>query len=130
MWEFYGEAPIYAQLMERVERRIVSGTLAPGERLPSVRALALEAGVNPNTVQKALTELERGGLIYSQRTAGHFVTRDPEKVAAVRDRLARQETARFLARMAELGLEREEIEGRLRRQLNREEGEANGDSVL
>ena len=130
MWEFHGEAPIHAQLMERVERRIVSGTLAPGERLPSVRALALEAGVNPNTVQKALTELERGGLIYSQRTAGHFVTRDPEKVAAVRDRLARQETARFLARMAELGLEREEIEGRLRRQLNREEGEANGDSVL
>ena len=130
MWEFHGEAPIHAQLMERVERRIVSGTLAPGERLPSVRALALEAGVNPNTVQKALTELERGGLIYSQRTAGHFVTRDPEKVAAARDRLARQETARFLARMAELGLEREEIEGRLRRQLNREEGEANGDSVL
>ena len=102
-WDFHNDAPIYAQLMERIERMIVSGTLAPGEKLPAVRTFAMEAGVNPNTMQRALAELERNGLIYSQRTSGHFVTDRPEAIAAVRVQLAEEQTARFLQKMSELG---------------------------
>ena len=102
-WDFHNDAPIYAQLMERIERMIVSGALAPGEKLPAVRTFAMEAGVNPNTMQRALAELERNGLIYSQRTFGHFVTDRPEAIAAVRVQLAEEQTARFLQKMSELG---------------------------
>ncbi len=102
-WEFHNESPIYAQVMERVERMIVSGALSPGERLPSVRVFAQEAGVNPNTMQKALTELERGGLIYSQRTSGHFVTEDQAVIIKAREELAKLQTERFLQSMQELG---------------------------
>ena len=76
LWQFSGDAPIYSQLIEQIKVGIVSGVFPPGERLPSVRDLATEAGVNPNTMQRALTELERDGLVYSQRTAGRFVTED------------------------------------------------------
>ena len=69
-WEYHNEAPIYAQVMERVERMIVSGVLPPGERLPSVRVFAQEAGINPNTMQKALTELERPGRCTASAEAG------------------------------------------------------------
>lgn len=102
-WDFHNDAPIYAQLMERIERMIVSGALAPGEKLPAVRTFAMEAGVNPNTMQRALAELERNGLIYSQRTSGHFVTDRPEAIAAARVQLAEEQTARFLQKMSELG---------------------------
>ena len=67
-WQFSNDAPIYAQLIRQIRAGIVSGAFSPGERLPSVRDLAMEAGVNPNTMQRALTELERDGLVYSQRT--------------------------------------------------------------
>ena len=116
-WEFHGDAPIHAQVTERIERMIVSGALKPGERLPSVRTFALEAGVNPNTMQKALTELERGGLIYSQRTAGHFVTNDPQTIAAVREDLAAKIIRQYLRGMTELGCSPEEAEKLLHRQL-------------
>ena len=120
-WEFHNDAPIYAQVMERVERRIVSGALAPGERLPSVRTFALEAGVNPNTMQKALTELERRGLIYSQRTAGHFVTEDRAVIAAVRRELASAQADRFLQGMRELGFPPAQTIELLRQKLEQEE---------
>lgn len=102
-WDFHNEAPIYAQLMERIERMIVSGALAPGEKLPAVRTFAMEAGVNPNTMQRALTELERNGLIYSQRTSGHFVTDSPEAISAARAQLAREQTEEYLRGMSDLG---------------------------
>ena len=75
-WQFSNDAPIYAQLIGQIRAGIVSGAFSPGERLPSVRDLAMEAGVNPNTMQRALTELERDGLVYSQRTSGRYVTED------------------------------------------------------
>ena len=75
-WQFSNDAPIYTQLIQQVKVGIVTGAFPPGERLPSVRDLATEAGVNPNTMQRALAELERDGLVYSQRTAGRFVTED------------------------------------------------------
>ena len=102
-WDFHNEAPIYAQLMERIERMIVSGALAPGEKLPAVRTFAMEAGVNPNTMQRALTELERNGLIYSQRTSGHFVTDNPEAISAARVQLAEEQTEEYLRGMSDLG---------------------------
>ena len=75
-WQFSNDAPIYTQLIQQVKVGIVTGAFPPGERLPSVRDMATEAGVNPNTMQRALAELERDGLVYSQRTAGRFVTED------------------------------------------------------
>ena len=68
-WQFSNDAPIYTQLIQQVKVGIVTGAYPPGERLPSVRDMATEAGVNPNTMQRALAELERDGLVYSQRTA-------------------------------------------------------------
>ena len=122
-WEFHNDAPIYAQVMERVERMIVSGALAPGERLPSVRTFAMEAGVNPNTMQKALTELERGGLIYSQRTSGHFVTEDQAVIASDRAELAELHTDQFLQDMRELGFTSAQTAELLHRKLENKEEE-------
>ena len=62
-WELDNDRPIYLQLMERIQQDIISGIYKPGDRLPSVRDLAVEAAVNPNTMQKALSELERSGLV-------------------------------------------------------------------
>lgn len=108
-WEFRSDAPIYAQLMDQLQRQIVSGTLAPGERLPSVRDLAAEAGVNPNTVQRALTEMERLRLVHSQRTAGRFVTEDAAAIGQLREDLARDQVREFLTAMKGLGFGLPEI---------------------
>ena len=108
-WQFHADAPIYAQLVEGITRRIVAGTYPPGSRLPSVRDLAAEAGVNPNTMQRAMSEMERQGLLHSQRTAGRFVTEDEAVIRALREELAREEVRSFLAGMLQLGFRREEI---------------------
>ena len=105
-WTFRADAPIYMQLCERLTLAIVSGGYAPGERLPAVRELAVDAGVNPNTVQRALSELERCGLVYAQRTAGRFVTEDAERIERERRRIAEERTSGFLSAMEELGYDR------------------------
>ena len=79
-WELDADRPIYAQLVERIQKEIVSGKYQPGEKLPSVRDLAAVAAVNPNTMQKAFAELERSGLIVTQRTNGRTVTEDTELI--------------------------------------------------
>ena len=107
-WTFSGEKPIYTQLVEKLEKRIVTGAYPPGTRLQSVRELASEAAVNPNTMQRALAELESTGLVYSQRTAGRFVTEDGEKIAALRAQMGRETARRYLAQMRELGYDRAE----------------------
>ena len=112
-WQFSNSAPIYAQLIEQIKMAIVSGIFPAGERLPSVRELAAETGVNPNTMQRAMTELERDGLVYSQRTAGRFVTEDGEVIATARRALAQRHLETFLAAMKGLGYEQEEIESLL-----------------
>lgn len=108
-WVFQADAPLYAQLVEKIQFQIVSGALSPGMRLPSVRELATEAGVNPNTMQRALAELDRSGLVFSQRTAGRFVTEDAAKIEQTRCALAQQQIDAFLAGMAQLGYEKEEV---------------------
>ncbi len=73
-WKFTSDAPIYIQIMDEIKLRIARGKLKAGDKVPSVRELAVIAGVNPNTMQKALSELEREGVLYSQRTSGRFVS--------------------------------------------------------
>ena len=108
-WNFRQDLPIYTQLMEQLTLAIIAGDYPAGARLPSVRDIALEAGVNPNTVQRALTELERQGLIYSQRTAGRFVTEEIEIIELAKWRIAKEKAAEFLAAMEKLGFSCAEI---------------------
>ena len=126
-WQFSNDAPIYAQLIEQIKVGIVSGAFPPGERLPSVRDLATEAGVNPNTMQRALAELERDGLVFSQRTAGRFVTEDKTMIETAKRSLAERHVKTFLAAMLRLGFQREEIMTLLRQETG-EEGEFHGGS--
>lgn len=109
MWELTSDRPIYTQLLEQLQLAIVSGRYRPGERLPSVRDLAAEASVNPNTMQRALSELEGQGLIQTQRTSGKYVTDDQEKIMAVKKELATQQLEAFLTAMKKLGYTREEV---------------------
>ena len=108
-WNFRNDQPIYSQLTQRLTEAIVSGIYAPGEKLPSVRELALEAGVNPNTVQRSLTELEREGLVFSQRTAGRFVTENENMIVNAKLRIADERVSEFLRSMKTLGCGRQEI---------------------
>ena len=108
-WSFRNDQPIYTQLIQRLTEAIVSGVYAPGEKLPSVRELALEAGVNPNTVQRSLTELEREGLVFSQRTAGRFVTENENMIVNAKLRIADERVSEFLRSMKTLGCGRQEI---------------------
>ena len=119
-WQFSNDAPIYAQLIRRIRAGIVSGAFSPGERLPSVRDLAMEAGVNPNTMQRALTELERDGLVYSQRTSGRYVTEDRAAIAEARHGLAADRVRSFLTDMVRLGFEKEELLSLLRQEMEKE----------
>ena len=126
-WQFSNEMPIYSQPVEQIKIGIVSGMFPPGERLPSVRDLATEAGVNPNTMQRAMTELERDGLVYSQRTAGRFVTEDHAVIQAAKRDLAQRHIPAFLAAMLRLGYRREEIISLLEQE-HQEEGTNHGGS--
>ena len=108
-WRIDTSAPIYSQLVEQIKLGIVSGGYAPGERLPSVRDMATEAGVNPNTMQRAMMEMEREELVYSQRTAGRFVTEDGERIRRLRESLARNQVKDFLEGMYQLGFQLGEI---------------------
>ena len=108
-WNFRNDQPIYSQLIQRLTEAIVSGVYAPGEKLPSVRELALEAGVNPNTVQRSLTELEHEGLVFSQRTAGRFVTENENMIVNAKLRIADERVSEFLRSMKTLGCGRLEI---------------------
>lgn len=101
-WKLSDDRPIYVQLMETITAAIASGTLAAGSRLPSVREMAAQAGVNPNTMQRALAELERDGLLYSQRTAGRFVTDQSDRITQKRKELAMQQIRIFLSSMKEM----------------------------
>lgn len=121
-WLFSNDAPIYAQLIEQIKVGIVTGGFPWGERLPSVRDLATEAGVNPNTMQRAMTELEREGLVYSQRTAGRFVTEDETMIQQAKRGLAERHIKLFLAAMTRLGFQPEEMIDLLRQEA-REENE-------
>ena len=101
--------PIYLQIAERIGRRVISGEYPPGGKLPPVRELAVEAGVNPNTMQRAMTELEDEGLVYAQRTSGRFITEDTNMIQELKTQLATAQIQEFLERMSKMGLTKEEV---------------------
>ena len=105
---FDNERPIYIQLVEKLKSEIISGGLKQGERIPSVRELALIARVNPNTMQKALAQLEEEGLVYTERTNGKFVTNDQKRIDKVKKELAKQKVEHYLKSMKNIGIDYEE----------------------
>ena len=108
-WNLNSDRPIYAQILERIQMQIVSGVYQPGTKIPSVRELAADAGVNPNTMQKALAELERSGLVMTQRTSGRVVTEDLNMIKEIRNQLAGEQVKEFVKKMKDLGFDREDI---------------------
>ena len=107
--QFDTSRPIYAQLVERLKARILAGTYPPGGHLDSVRDLAAAAGVNPNTMQRAFQELERQGLVYTQRSSGRYVTEDMTVIENTKQALARENIKSFMDSMRRIGYSREEI---------------------
>ncbi|MDO4416134.1 MAG: GntR family transcriptional regulator [Erysipelotrichaceae bacterium] len=108
-WNFKSDQPIYSQIIERIQIRIVQGQYPPGSRLPSVRELALEAGVNPNTVQRAYADLEQNGFLRTERTNGKFVTEDEEMLRRLRMSLSKGYIEEFFHKMKELGFDEQGI---------------------
>ena len=102
-WQFSNDAPIYTQLIQQVKVGIVTGAFPPGERLPSVRDMATEAGVNPNTMQRAMAQLEADGLAVGSRTAGRTVTENVSVIEAAAKERAREAVAECLRILSELG---------------------------
>lgn len=108
-WTLDSDRPIFLQIVERIQTDIVSDRYQPGDKLPSVRDLAAEASVNPNTMQKAFAELERTGLVYSRRTSGRFITEDCHMIEQLKTSLATEKMEEFLAQMRQLGFQNDEI---------------------
>ena len=107
-WNLTSDRPIFMQIIEIIQLEIISGKYRPGDKLPSVRDLASEAAVNPNTMQKALSGLERSGLVYSQRTSGRFITEDVKMIEELKSSLAKEKIHEFLENMQKLGFQKEE----------------------
>lgn len=108
-YHFNDTQPIYLQIIRLIKLNIVSGRWLPGERVPAVRELAVQYGVNPNTVQRSLSELEREGLMYSERTSGRFITKDAKQIQTVRDQMAQEYILQFVKNMLELGYHPQQI---------------------
>ena len=105
---FDNNIPIYIQLSEQLKIEIISGNIAIGERLLSVRDLAFKYKVNPNTMQRAMTELEETGLIYTERTNGKFVTNDMELILKYKKEYAQNLANKFFESMCEIGFSKAE----------------------
>ena len=116
-WNFKNGIPIYTQIIDEMTTRIASGLYEPGEKLPSVRDLAMDAGVNPNTMQRALAELERRELVFSERTSGRFVTKEESVLKALHEELARKYFEEFADKLRKIGMSGEDIAGAVRRWL-------------
>ena len=108
-WNFKSGVPIYTQIIDEMTMRIASHTYQPGDKLPSVRDLAMDAGVNPNTMQRALAELERRGRVYSERTSGRFITDNEEVLKSLHEDLARRYFDEFTDKLRKIGMTPAEI---------------------
>ena len=106
-WELKSDRPIYTQLLEELKRRIVSGYYQPGEKLLPVRELAQEARVNPNTMQKALSELERQSLVFAVRTTGRYITEDADLIEKTKEEFATYHVRTYYTEMKALGYKKE-----------------------
>lgn len=108
-WNFSSGKPVYLQIAERITRSVLSGEYSAGEQIPSVRQIALDAAVNPNTVQHAFSELEYEGIIISQGTLGRFVTEDKEVIEACRKKMAENLVKEFIGNISQLSVSKEDI---------------------
>lgn len=104
---FESNVPIYLQIVDKIKRYIITGEGKAGERLPSVRDFAAQMQVNPNTVQKALADLEESGLIYTERTNGKFITKDITLIAKVREEYASAIVEKYILDMQNIGLDKQ-----------------------
>lgn len=120
-WKFSEDVPLYQQIMDGIKQRIATGDWAPGQKLPSVRELAVEAGVNPNTMQKALAELEREGLLYAKRTAGRFVAEKEEITEGLQEEMLQGYVKEFLGNMERLGYSLKDTVALLQKMSDQEE---------
>lgn len=107
--EFDNNLPIYLQIMNYIKLQIVTGKLGPGDKIPSVRDLAAELKINPNTIQRTFQELEREGVAESRRGLGRFVTSEDEKIMAIKKEMAAELLERFIGGMRELGFDNDNI---------------------
>lgn len=122
-WALDTDRPIYAQLVEKIQLDIVSGKYEAGDKLPSVRELAAEAAVNPNTMQKAMQDLERKGLVFAQRTSGRFITEDRVMIQQLKEELASAQIKELFEKMMQLGFEKEEMMNMIQKALEDESHE-------
>ena len=109
MYKFLDGVPIYQQISGEIKNRLISGQLKIGDKLPSVREIAEEFKVNPNTVQRVFMELEKEGLTYAERGIGTFIKKDPMMVKYLREKEAEKIRIRFINEAKKLGLSLEEI---------------------
>lgn len=107
-WDLNSDRPIYSQLVDKIKMDIVSGLYKAGDKIPSVRELAADASVNPNTMQKALSELERSGLLYSQRTSGRFITENQNLIDDIKEQIAAEQIILFFEKMRRLGYKKDD----------------------
>ena len=107
-WTFTNDRPVWQQLTEQLTLRILKGEYPPGSRLPAVREVAAQAGVNPNTIQKAFRALEEAGVITSRAGAKSEVSLTPERAEAIRRRLLEEEAAALVGALRQMGLDREQ----------------------
>ncbi len=125
-WEFKNDRPIYAQILEHMELDILSGKYSLGEKVPSVRELAADAAVNPNTMQRAMVELERRGLVHTERTNGRFITENMDMLQDVKKRIAEEYIGEFVDKMKKIGYSEEEVKNLMQNHMNYERNEKNG----
>lgn len=116
LWQFDNDKPIYKQLVEKLEIWVINGTYPLGSKLPSVRELAEESGVNPNTMQRALQELETKGFVHTKRTSGRFVTEDQKKIEEGKSVLAHERIHTFLTEMNEIGIPLKQVINYIRKE--------------
>lgn len=108
-WVFDNSKPIYSQIEDEIKKMILSGKLSKGEKIQSVRELAQEAGVNPNTMQKALSEIERQGLIITERTNGRFVTAEQALIDGLKEEFFRQKVTVLIEELRSLEFTKNDI---------------------
>ena len=128
-WNITAGRPVYVQLIEQLELALVAGEFPPGSRIPPVRELAADAGVNPNTMQRALQDLESRGLLQAQRTAGRTVTANDTVLQALRRKRAATLARDFLQQMHALGMTAAEVETLLRETETSEKEQHNGTCI-
>lgn len=107
-WNFSSDRPVYIQIAERITKSVLSGEYTAGAQIPSVRQLAMEAAVNPNTVQHAFTDLENEGLIISKGTVGRYVTEDTSVIEACREKMASALVKNFVKNITQLSITKEQ----------------------